>query len=730
MSSILHVRVATTEFLTLSSPIPGGVIDGVALSIGDRVLVKAQGSGLHGDHGIYQVHTDWSLIRVAEMDTGDVIDAGQLVVVQKGTLFENTGWILVTTNATVTIGAGTLRFERFTVQSNIFNDDMPSSVVLRAEKGTELTIDELDNNFRFLVNGIVNKVNVSDYTSAVICGKINEVDYNISSINAKTLRGYVPDANGTASTLALRNADNKIAAAAFIGALEGNATSATTATTATLAGNVTGVVAIANGGTGSSTATNARIALGVVGIAGVDSGAMTGKLNLMTTTGATAPLNIGPGPDATTLGHRSNGDLWATTTDLRYRLNDALFTVAKLESPAFTGLPTAPNPGYSSNTTVLATTKFVQDHHVVIDAAIALKAPIASPSLTGVPLSTTPGIDDNSTRIATTSYTRSYVAAIVPTLPSVTSKVAKAGDTMTGPLILSAHPTSESPALQAVTKGHLDTKTPITTYGTVTLHSDLPIGEVLPPNGYIMANLKGFIPAFGSTVQTPIRNNLILMIDNSGSAISGSCSFNGTTYATTLLAEIAAAKYLVNYYAGIGTTAVCIYYSNNTAGQSYKWTNAADAIVLLTSGSSTGFSSGTIAQAFAARTQVANNNMVYFLSDAEHSNYPGFANGGTEAVWKGFLNANSITSFAVAIGTAGNPDNINTIAWDGKTGTELSGIEVMSLEAIPKTLSSSIYYNAGNIAYSLQSDRIVISYAGTFNEITTVAVNWLAIWAQ
>lgn len=729
MSSILHVKVATTEYLLLTDPIPGAVIDGVSLSIGDRVLVKTQGPALHIEHGIYQVHTDYSLVRVAEMDTGDVIDAGQLVVVQKGTLFENTGWILVTTNATATIGTHTLRFERFTVQSNIFNDDMPSSIVLRAEKGTVLTIDELDNNFRFLVNGIVNKVNVSDYTSATICGKINEVDYNISSINAKTLRGYAPDANGTASTLALRNADNKIASAAFIGALEGNAATATFANTSTLAGNVTGIVAIANGGTGSSTATNARIALGVVGIGGVDSGAMTGKLNLMATTGSTAPLNIGVGPDATTVNHRSNGDLWAAS-DLRYKLNDALFTIAKLESPAFTGLPTAPNPGYSSNTTVLATTKFVQDHHVVIDAALALKAPIASPSLTGTPLSTTPTIDDNSTRIATTNYTRSYVAAVVPTLPSVTGKVSKAGDTMTGPLILSAHPTSESPALQAVTKGHLDTKTPITTYGTVMLSDDLPNGEVFPPNGYIMSNLKGFLPAFGSTVQTPVRNNLILIIDNSGSATSGSCSFNGTTYATSLLAEIAAAKYLVNYYAAIGTTAVCIYYSNNTAGQLYKWTNAADAIVLLTSGSSSGFSSGSIATAFGLRPQIANNNMCYFLSDAEHSILPGFANGGTEAVWKGFLNANSITSFAVAIGNTGNPANINTIAWDGKTSTELSGIQVATLDSIPKTLSTSIYYNAGNIAYSLQSDRIVISYAGTFNEITTVSVNWLAIWAQ
>lgn len=732
MSTILHVKVATTEYLNLGVAVPGASIDGVSLLTGDLVLVKAQGMGYHIDNGIYEFQSDQTLDRASIMAAAATIDTGQLVVVLRGDLFGNTGWMLTSANATTTIGTNALAFERFTVSANILDVDIPSSIILRAEKGTPLSIGELDNNFKFLTNGLVNKLNISDFNTTSICAAINSVEYSVSGIDAATLATFTLDANSTANTVVRRDANSKITSAAFIGALEGNATSATTATTATLAGNVTGVVAVANGGTGSSTAKNARIALGVVGVGGVDDNApMTGKLNLMPGTNSVGSINLGVGVEPLNVNNRVNGDLWAST-NLKYMLGNSHYTIATLESPTFTGVPSAPNPGYSSNTTLLATTKFVQDHHAVIDASIATRAPIVSPSFTGTPLSPTPDVNDNSTKIATTAYTRGYVAATVPLMPSITGKVSKSGDTMTGALTLSEHPTSGSPALQAATKGYIDTRLSTTTYGSFMLSTEYPNGEVLPPSGYTMANLKGFLPAFGSTVQVPPRTNLILMIDNSGSATSGSMTFGSPpiTYTNTLQAEIVAAKHLVNYYASIGTTAVCIYYTNNLLGTMYKWTNAADAIVLLTSLSTTGFLSGTVPVAFSNKTQVANNNVVYFLTDAEHSHTSFTAIGGSESIWKSFLNANSITSFAVAIGNTGTESNINIIAWDGKTSSELYGIKATTLTGIPTTPSTSTYYNGGNITYSLQPTKVVVSFAGILGTVATVAVNWLAIWSQ
>ena len=68
------------------------------------------------------------------------------------------------------------------------------------------------------------------------------------------------DAN-TASAIVARDGSGNFTAGTITAALSGNATTATSATTATTAGNVSGVVAIANGGTGATTRQNAIDAL-------------------------------------------------------------------------------------------------------------------------------------------------------------------------------------------------------------------------------------------------------------------------------------------------------------------------------------------------------------------------------------------------------------------------------------------------------------------------------------
>lgn len=105
---------------------------------------------------------------------------------------------------------------------------------------------------------------------------------------------------------------------------------------------------------------------------------------------------------------------------------------APLESPAFTGTPTAPDAPVETSNAQIATTNFV---HAVVNALIAAapgsldtlnelaaalgddpnfaatitgmlaaKAPLASPAFIGAPTAPTPAISDRSTNIATTSY--------------------------------------------------------------------------------------------------------------------------------------------------------------------------------------------------------------------------------------------------------------------------------------------------------------------------------------
>ena len=103
---------------------------------------------------------------------------------------------------------------------------------------------------------------------------------------------------------------------------------------------------------------------------------------------------------------------------------------AKLVSPNFSGVPTAPTAATANSSGQLATTAFV--HNAVTAATAGVSsfngrtgavvlltadvtgaggAPIASPALTGVPQAPTPAPGDNSTKVATTAYVMAQIAA-------------------------------------------------------------------------------------------------------------------------------------------------------------------------------------------------------------------------------------------------------------------------------------------------------------------------------
>jgi hypothetical protein len=79
----------------------------------------------------------------------------------------------------------------------------------------------------------------------------------------------------------------------------------------------------------------------------------------------------------------------------------ALTGYAPINSPNFTGTPTAPTPPSNANTTQIATTAMVQ---AAITAATAALAPRASPTLSGVPTAPTAAPGTNTAQIATTAF--------------------------------------------------------------------------------------------------------------------------------------------------------------------------------------------------------------------------------------------------------------------------------------------------------------------------------------
>ena len=107
----------------------------------------------------------------------------------------------------------------------------------------------------------------------------------------------------------------------------------------------------------------------------------------------------------------------------------SLVTKASLGSPAFTGTPTAPTAGTSTNTTQIATTAFVKAQAY---------ATLASPTLTGTPAAPTAAASTDTTQIATTAYVKDQVGqtAVITAQRSMTERTitASAFDLATGNL--------------------------------------------------------------------------------------------------------------------------------------------------------------------------------------------------------------------------------------------------------------------------------------------------------
>jgi hypothetical protein len=108
----LHVHAsaetATTNNISLS-PAPAA-IDGVTLTNGMRVLVKNQSTT--SENGIYTyASTSTSLVRAADYDAPNEIQAGDFIFVSGGTVNGSTGW--VQTNTVGTIGVDPIVFTQF-----------------------------------------------------------------------------------------------------------------------------------------------------------------------------------------------------------------------------------------------------------------------------------------------------------------------------------------------------------------------------------------------------------------------------------------------------------------------------------------------------------------------------------------------------------------------------------------------------------------------------------------
>jgi hypothetical protein len=111
----------------------------------------------------------------------------------------------------------------------------------------------------------------------------------------------------------------------------------------------------------------------------------------------------------------NGGNLWSN--------NVSTAGLAPIASPAFTGTPTGPTAGATSNTTQLATTAMVQS---AITAALTIYAKLASPIFSGAPSVPTASPGTNTTQAASTAFVQAAVGGL-PTIRTGTFTCSNAG---------------------------------------------------------------------------------------------------------------------------------------------------------------------------------------------------------------------------------------------------------------------------------------------------------------
>ena len=143
-----------------------------------------------------------------------------------------------------------------------------ATIVLRSVKGSPLTIEEADANFTNINTEVGTKLDTSAFTASAILTKLSDDDDGTGkNLNATTLGGQTVSNAGGVSSIVASDSSGNITATTFVGNLDGDVTGNlvgdVTGDVTGTATNVSGVVAIQNGGTGATTINGVKTALGV-----------------------------------------------------------------------------------------------------------------------------------------------------------------------------------------------------------------------------------------------------------------------------------------------------------------------------------------------------------------------------------------------------------------------------------------------------------------------------------
>jgi hypothetical protein len=240
------VRAISLSNVTLTGGAPA-VVDGVNLTVNDRILVNGQSTG--SQNGIYQVQTigtgsDGTWIRSTDTNATGELEAGTIVMVTEGTGYKDTQWKL-TTNNPIIIGTTALTFEQNSAYAfgNVYANGTP---VVASSVGDTLTLTPGTNI------SITGNASAKSVTIGVTGLSLNSISNGTSNVNVVSSGGNVTvGVNGAGNIVVVSDGGANVTG--FLTA-SGNITGGNIVTT----GNVTAGYFIGNGSqiTGLSTTSN------------------------------------------------------------------------------------------------------------------------------------------------------------------------------------------------------------------------------------------------------------------------------------------------------------------------------------------------------------------------------------------------------------------------------------------------------------------------------------------
>ena len=172
------VKVATTANITLSGT---QTIDGVALSVGNRVLVKNQTTA--SENGIYVVASSgWS--RATDADENAEVTSGMFTFVEQGSVNSDTGFVL-TTDGTITVGTTGLNFTLFSASGTLIAGNGLSkngdTLEVNVANGLQIASDNVELASSVAGQGLTFSSGVID-----VVGTSNRIDVTADKIDIST----------------------------------------------------------------------------------------------------------------------------------------------------------------------------------------------------------------------------------------------------------------------------------------------------------------------------------------------------------------------------------------------------------------------------------------------------------------------------------------------------------------------------------------------------------------